>query len=89
MSMSPLIEKVAATALGAVLLGGGTTVLTNWRWNAVQDEQIENLHQRQKKAEQLLEALNETNTNIAVLNARLEWLLRNTNAQEPPNGKSK
>lgn len=90
MSMSPLVEKVAATALGAVLLGGGTTVLTNWRWNAVQDEQIVQLTERQKKSEQLLEALNETNTNIAVLNARLEWLLKNqTIAKEPDHGKGK
>lgn len=89
MSFSPIVEKLAATALGAILIGGGTTVLANWRWNSVQDEKLSTLTERQRKTEDLLEALHETNTNIAVLNARIEYLLKNTNAKESEHGKSK
>ena len=89
MSFSPIVEKLAATALGAILIGGGTTVLANWRWNSVQDEKLSTLTERQRKTEDLLEALHETNTNIAVLNARIEYLLKNTNATEPEHGKGK
>ena len=89
MSFSPIVEKLAATALGAILIGGGTTVLANWRWNSVQDEKISTLTERQRKTEDLLEALHETNTNIAVLNARIEYLLKSTDAKEPEHGKGK
>lgn len=74
--MSPLVEKVATAVLGASLIGGGTAVLNNWHTNGVQDAKIETLVERQEKTDQLIDKLNETNANIAVLNERLKWIER-------------
>lgn len=72
--MTPLTEKLATGLLGAVLAGGGATVVNNWHTNAVQDAEIEQMRVRQQKVEQLLDTLNETNTKIALLNQRLDWI---------------
>lgn len=86
--MSPLTEKLASAIVGAALAGGGATLVTNWHTNGVQDAEIEQVEARQERLEasvdKLLDALDETHTEVALLNQRLDWMEREKNPNVEP-----
>lgn len=67
-----LIQKIALAATTATVLGGGGMVLTAHTDNATQDVRIERVEHAVQKIDKLSEKLDQTNTNITVLNAKME-----------------
>lgn len=67
-----ILHKLGLAAATAALLGGGGMVLKHNVDNTVQDVRIERLEKAVEKVEALSDKLDETNTNLQLLNAKIE-----------------
>ena len=76
MIVQPLTERIFAGVMGAVLIGGGTAIMQNWFENGVQAQQLHTLERRIEQTETVLDQLADTNQNIAILNERLSWIIK-------------
>lgn len=71
-AINAVLMKVGLAVASATILGGGSMVLTAHTDNARQEIRLERLEKATEKIETLSEKLDQTNQNIAVLNARME-----------------
>jgi hypothetical protein len=69
---SAWISKTAVGVLTAVLIAGGTSIIAAAKTNSVQDQRIQMLENDRARMDRLSEKLDETNRNVAVLNALLK-----------------
>lgn len=69
---SSFIGKLIFGVASATVIGGGTTVLSLARNDAVQDTRISQVEKHIDRMDELSKKLDVTNTKVDVLNARLE-----------------
>jgi len=66
------LTKLAVGVVTAVTIGGGAAIIKSSAANAVQDQRLSALERNAEKMDALSDKLDETNKNVAILNARLE-----------------
>lgn len=67
-----LVSKVLLALGTAAAVGGSGAIIASASTNAVQDQRLTSLEADRQVMKDLSEKLDETNKNVAVLNARLE-----------------
>lgn len=66
-----VVNKLILAVATAGVLGGGSTVLTNWKTNGEQDIRIERLETLGEKLEETNENIDELEKVMGILNERL------------------
>jgi tRNA(Phe) wybutosine-synthesizing methylase Tyw3 len=69
--LSAAFTKLAIGVVTGITLGGGAAIVSAASTNAVQDQRLSVLERNAEKMDELSTKLDETNKNVAVLNARL------------------
>lgn len=76
-----VVERVLIAVAIAATIGGGSAILSNWNTNSLQDHTIQMLSvesaEHAHATDVLLDELEETQQQLAILNERIAWIINN------------
>lgn len=70
-----VVERVLIAVAIAATIGAGSAILSNWNTNSLQGQQLEALSYKLSTTDRLIEELESTQRQLAVLNERISWLV--------------
>lgn len=70
-----VVERVLIAVAIAATVGAGSAILSNWNTNALQGQQLDALSYKLSTTDRLIEELESTQRQLAVLNERISWLV--------------
>ena len=74
-----VVERVLIAVAIAATIGAGSAILSNWNTNSLQGQQLEALSYKLSTTDRLIEELESTQRQLAVLNERISWLVNKSN----------